>query len=265
MSPRPSTRLEVARRLAGAGFPAAEAEAQQMFGAAGGDPDVLRRWSARRLEGEPLEWIIGCTTFMGHRVRVRRGVYVPRAQTEMLAARAIELLPAEGLAVDLCTGSGAIAMSLQRSRPEARIVASDIDPEAVLSAAENGVEVYQGYLAEPIPADLHGRCDVVVAVAPYVPTEEFDFLPRDVRDHEPRMALDGGPGGLGLVREVVAAAAGLLRANGALIVEIGGAQDGALDPTLREEGFRVEERFVDDDGDLRGIRATSQDRVLLAG
>jgi release factor glutamine methyltransferase len=255
MSTGRSTRHEIAQRLVEAGFPAAETEAREMFEAAGGNHDVLRCWSARRLEGQPLEWIIGYTTFMGHRIRVRRGVYVPRAQTEMLVARAIEILPTEGLAVDLCTGSGAIAVALQRSRPGARILASDIDPEAVLCAAENGVEVYQGHLAEPIAADLHGRFDVVIAVAPYVPTEELDFLPRDVRDHEPRTALDGGPGGLALVREVVAAAAGLLHPKGALIVEIGGAQDRALEPTLQESRFRIEERFVDEDGDLRGIRA----------
>lgn len=259
MPPGRLTSEKITRQLARAGFPAARDEARQLFEAAGGDGDRLGLWVSRRLDGEPLEWIIGHTMFLGQRVHVERGVYVPRTQTEKLAERAIELLPAHGLAADLCTGSGAIAVAMRDSRPGARILATDIDPAAVACAIKNGVEAYEGHLADPIPAELLGRFDVVIAVAPYVPTEELDFLPRDVREHEPRTALDGGPGGLDLVRQVVRAAARLLHPNGSALVEIGGRQDIALGPTLEAAGLSVEGRFVDDDGDLRGIHTLLHD------
>src|ERR1700751_2227609 len=94
-----------ALQLARAGFPAAREEVREMIEAASGDPDIWNCWARRRREGEPLEWLIGFTVFMGHRVRVERGVYVPRPQTELIAGRAVDTLADGGTAADLCTGS----------------------------------------------------------------------------------------------------------------------------------------------------------------
>jgi release factor glutamine methyltransferase len=248
-------REAVASELARAGFPAAREEVRQMIEAAGGDPFIWRGWAARRREGEPLEWLIGFATFMGHRVGVDRGVYVPRPQTELVARRAIDCLPHGGTAADLCTGSGAIAVALRNERPGARVVATDIDTNACRCAANNHVEVYQGHLADPVPADLIGSFDVVVAVVPYVPTDAIAFLPRDVRRYEPRAALDGGQHGITFLEDTVTASSRLLHHGGALVLELGGSQDELLAPLLQAAGFDLVARIVDEEGDLRGIHA----------
>jgi release factor glutamine methyltransferase len=250
-----SERRVLTERLAQAGCVAPDEEADELIEAAAGDGELLRALVARRVTGEPLAWVTGWARFAGHRVFVHPGVYVPRWQSEALVARAIELLPDDGLAVDLCTGSGAIALALRRARPRARVVATDIDPLACRCAAANGVEVYTGHLAEPVPGELRGRGDVVIAVVPYVPTEEFAFLPRDVRDYEPSLALDGGPGGARVLEQAVWASAALLRPGGTTLLELGGHQDRALAGALEAAGFSPPERLEDGDGDLRGIEA----------
>jgi release factor glutamine methyltransferase len=151
-------RRALAERLAAVGCVAPLEEADELLEAARGEDD-LEDLVARRLQGEPLAWVTGAVTFATHRIRVRRGVYVPRAQTEILVERAIELLRPEGVAVDLCTGSGAVAVALRRARPRARIVATDLDPVACDCAGENGVDV-PGPPGRPAPrrAARPGRC-----------------------------------------------------------------------------------------------------------
>jgi release factor glutamine methyltransferase len=233
----------------------AHEEAREMIEAARGDDAVLQCWLNRRLAGEPLAWLTGFVTFAGQAILVDRGVYVPRPQTERLARRAIELLPEPGLAIDLCTGTGALAVALRREHPRARVVGTDIDPNAVRCAAKNGVEVYEGHLADPLPDMLFGEVDVVVAVAPYVPTEDMIFLPRDVRDYEPRRALDGGRNGMVLLEQAVVSGAQLLRVGGSLLLELGGNQDERLAPVLDQAGFSVSAPMHDEEGDLRAIEA----------
>jgi release factor glutamine methyltransferase len=240
-------------QLARAGFPRAREELREMIKASSGDPAVWTCWADRRCDGEPLEWLVGFTVFMGHRIQVDRGVYVPRPQTELVARRAIEALPADGIAADLCTGSGAIAVALRNARPGARVVATDVDGTACRCATGNDVEVYQGHLAEPLPADLMGQMDVVVAVVPYVPSDQIVFLPRDVQKYEPHLALDGGTHGIQLLKQAVSAGYRLLHPGGALLLELGGDQDVRLAPALQEAGFDLVERLVDDEGDLRGV------------
>ena len=252
---RRAQKKALALELTRAGFPAGREEVDEMVEAAGGDPAIWRGWVSRRRDGEPLEWLIGFTVFMGHRVRVDRGIYVPRPQTELIARRAIEALPDGGTAADLCTGSGAVAVALRNARPNARVVATDIDADACRCAANNDVEVYQGHLAEPVPAELTGKFDVVVAVVPYVPTDEIIFLPRDVRQYEPRRALDGGVNGTEMLEQAISASTCLLHAGGSLLVELGGSQDEQLAPALQAAGFDLVERLVDDEGDLRGVHA----------
>jgi release factor glutamine methyltransferase len=249
--------IEVVERLRAAGFVAAEEEAADLIAAAGGDSRLLQTLLSRREFGEPLAWITGSLVFCGHRLHIEPGIFVPRLQSEELAMRASRLLTVSkgGTAADLCTGAGAVAEHLQASVRGARVVGVDNDLKAVVCAARNGVRVVAGDLGAPLRAAT-GRFDVVTAIAPYVPTAQLARLPRDVLEHEPRSALDGGPDGLDVVRRVVADASQLLRRGGWLLVEIGGDQDGALVAELDEHGFGRPATWYDEDGDLRGLSAS---------
>ncbi|HEY2704288.1 MAG TPA: methyltransferase domain-containing protein [Candidatus Dormibacteraeota bacterium] len=243
-------------RLAVAGFIAAAEEAGELLACAAGDAGLLESLVARRLTGEPLAWITGGVVFCGVGVRVDPGVYVPRWQSERLACRAAERLPANGVAIDLCTGSGAIARVLATRHPGARVVGSDLDERAVACAAANGVEAYRGDLFAPLPPTLEGRVDVVVAVVPYVPTPELPLLQRDTFAFESALAYDGGPDGTEVLRRVVAGSVRFLRRGGALLLELGGAQAGALAGDLARLGYADPGVLVDEDGDVRGVEAT---------
>src|SRR4051794_5446613 len=186
----------VVARLRAGGCVDAEAEAAAYLDAAP-DPAMLDAWLTRREDGEPVAWILGTVMFAGERLRLDRGVYVPRRQSEDLARRAAAHLPDGGRALDLCTGAGAIAAHLQRVCPTARVVGVDRDEVAARCARGNGVATMVADLAAPVGGD--GTWDVVTAVAPYVPSGEVRLLPADVQRHEPRAALDGGDDGLDLV------------------------------------------------------------------
>jgi release factor glutamine methyltransferase len=241
----------ICARLAAAGCLLPDHEARELSSHAP-EPETLERWVRRREHGEPLAWIVGSASFCGFRVRVDPGVYVPRPQTEQLAVRAARLLPRDGAATDLCTGSGAIAAHLMRAAPSARVVATDLDRKAVACARNNGVRVIRADLAGPLRS---GVFDVVTGVAPYVPTAQIALLPVDVRRYEPRGALDGGGDGLDSVRRLIADAARLLRPGGWLLTEIGGAQDRATASSLTGGGFTDVASWHDQEGDLRGIAA----------
>lgn len=243
----------MAARLAAAGCVAPEEEAEELVAAAP-DPAALESLLHRRERGEPLAWITGLVRFCGHPVRVDRGVYVPRPQTEELARRAAAALAGSRRrrAVDLCTGTGAVAVHLRESVPGATVAGVDIDGRAVRCARRNGVPAIRANLAAPLGT---GTVDVLTAVAPYVPTASIPLLPADVRDHEPRRALDGGPDGLHVVRRIVTSAARVLAPAGWLLLEIGGAQDQLLAPALDRAGFTSMDSWHDPEGDLRGLSA----------
>lgn len=246
------TRTAVVARLAAAGCIAAEAEADEFLTAAPGATE-LETWLRRREQGEPPAWIVGRTTFCGRPLQVARGVYVPRRQTEELARRAADLLPDHGRAVDLCTGTGAVAAHLKAQVPKATVVGVDIDPRAAACARSNGVAAIVGDLGRPLR--VRNTVDLVTAVAPYVPTEAIDLLPADVQRHEPRRALDGGADGLDLVRRVITASRDLLRDEGWLLIEVGGDQPETLRPVLAAVGFGRVDDWTDVDGERRGIAA----------
>jgi release factor glutamine methyltransferase len=245
--------------LTRAGFLAPTAEAAELAAAADGDEDRLRTMVERRTTGEPLAWITGTTVFCGETILVHPGVYVPRPQTQAMALAALDRLPPGGTAVDLCTGSGTIAAVLARRRPDARILATDVDPVAVACARANGVEAYEGDLDHPLPREVLGQVDVVLGVVPYVPTEALHLLPSDVLAHEPTLALDGGIEGTSLLIRAVEAAAALLRPGGWLLLELGADQDQRVTPTLERLGFTATTSSYDDEGDLRHLRARSPD------
>jgi release factor glutamine methyltransferase len=242
--------------LSRAGFISAEEEADELLARAAGDGEVLESLVARRLTGEPLAWITGRVAFCGLEIRVDPGVYVPRWQSEPLARRAVERLPIKGAAVDVCTGTGAIARTLMVGRPGARVVASDLNERAVACAKANGVEVYLGDLFAPLPRALEGRVDVVVGVLPYVPTPALARLQRDTFTFESALAYDGGPDGTTILRHVLRDAPRFLRRGGALLLELGGGQAALLGDDLGHLGYVDVSVLVDEDGDVRGIEAT---------
>ena len=188
---------------------------------------------------------------------VRPGVYVPRWQSTELAQRAAACLPAQGTAVDLCTGTGALALVLQRARPRARIVATDADPLAVACARANGVDALLGDLFDPFPCDLRGHTDVVVAVPPYVPTGALALLPRDTLGYEDAAHYDGGPSGTDVLERIAAGALVFLRPGGSVLLEIGGDQATSLRPLLEGLGYVGVTTWADEDGDVRGIQAVA--------
>jgi len=249
-------RASLAALLAGAGFVAADEEADELLACAAGDAERLDVLVGRRLAGEPLAWITGVVSFCGSEIRVDHGVYVPRWQTGPLARRAVERLPVTGAAIDVCTGTGAIAKVLAVHRPRAHVVASDLDEGAVACAAANGVEVYYGDLLAPVPTGLEARVDVVVGVVPYVPTSELGLLPRDTFAFESRLSYDGGRDGTDVIRRLLAESPRFLRRGGALLLELGGDQATAIEGDLARLGYYDVEVLHDRDGDVRGIEAT---------
>ncbi len=254
--PIPDDLEALAALLSGAGFVAAEEEAEELHACAAGDVELLDSLVGRRLTGEPLAWITGRVSFCGSEIRVDPGVYVPRWHSEPLARRAVKRLPSNGAAIDLCTGSGAMAKTLIMDHPGARVVASDVDERAVACATANGVEVYRGDLFAPLPRTLEGRVDVVVGVVPYVPTPELPLLQRDTFTFESSLSYDGGRDGTEILRRVLTDSPLFLRRGGALLLELGGEQADALGDDLARLGYVDVTVLVDEDSDVRGIEAT---------
>ncbi|MEV4257945.1 putative protein N(5)-glutamine methyltransferase, partial [Spirillospora sp. NPDC049652] len=188
---------EIAARLRAAGCVFAEEEAELIIAAAP-SPAGLDAMIARRAEGEPLEHVVGFAEFHGLRITVEQGVFVPRRRTEALIREAAALARPGGVAVDLCCGSGALGAALAASVPGLELHAADIDPAAVRCARRNvpAERVHEGDLFDALPGSLRGRVEVLLANVPYVPSGEIGLLPSEAREHEARVALDGGEDGL---------------------------------------------------------------------
>jgi release factor glutamine methyltransferase len=240
-------------RLMRGGFVAAEDEAAELWEAAAGDGARLEELVRRRETGEPLAWITGFVDFCGLRLTMHRDVYVPRWHTELVAERAAARLPDDGLAIDLCTGCGALAATLKARHPGARVVGSDLDPNAVANARANGVEAYEGDLFAPLDV---GPVDVVAAVVPYVPRRALPLLQRDTFRFETALAYDGGEEGLDVLIRVLEEAPARLKPGGALVLEVGGSQAGDLDDEIARLPYEDVAEITDEDGDLRGIELT---------
>jgi release factor glutamine methyltransferase len=197
----------------------------------------------RRVAGLPLEQVLGWAEFCGLRLAVDPGVFVPRRRTEFLVRQAVALAGPHAIVVDLCCGVGAVGAALAASVAGARVHAVDIDPAAVACARRNldgfGVHVYQGDLYDALPPALRGRVDVVVANVPYVPTDEMGLLPAEARAHEPRVALDGGPDGLDVLRRVAAGAPGWLVPGGHLLIETSERQATSAVAAFAASGLRA--------------------------
>lgn len=235
-------------RLRAAGCVFAEDEAALLLEAAG-SADELAALVARRVAGEPLEQVLGWVEFAGLRLVVEPGVFVPRRRTELMAREASRLLTGceAPLAVDLCCGCGAVAAALLDAVVRVDVHAADIDPAAVACARRNlpAHRVHQGDLYDALPATLRGRVDVLAVNTPYVPTAAIATMPPEARDHEPAVALDGGPDGLDVARRVAADALSWLAPGGSVIVETSRAQAPTLTDVFAAHG--LEARVVTDE------------------
>lgn len=181
---------------------------------------------AARLAGTPLEQVLGWAEFHGLRIRVVPGVFVPRLRTTLLVDVALRRLAAAAapapVVLDLCCGSGAAGAAVEHALPGSVVCAADLDPRAVACARTNLADparVFEGDLFAALPGSLRGAFDVILANAPYVPTDEMAFMPQEARDHEPDTALDGGSDGLRLQARVAAEAPEWLAAGGLLVIE----------------------------------------------
>jgi release factor glutamine methyltransferase len=253
--PTGKERTRVLHALALGGCVAPSEEADALFLASSEGVGRIEDLVTRRLSGEPLAWITGSVFFCGVRILVDPGVFVPRPHTQALAQRAVSLLPEDGIATDLCTGSGAVAAVLGSAHPEATVLATDIDPLAVACAGRNGVRALVGDLDEPLPPSLCGCVDVMTAVVPYVPTRELAFLPRDVLANEPRSALDGGPRGTAVLVRAAEVAARWLAPGGSVLLELGGDQAGEVAKASEKVGLSEIRVHRDGDGQDRAIEA----------
>ena len=196
----------------------------------------------QRCAGTPLQHLTGEQAFRRITVTVRPGVFIPRPETEVLVDVALEGLGErqEPVIVDVGTGTGAVALAIADERTGSRVFATDLSPEAVELARENGarlgvsITVLLGDLLEPLPLELRGAVDLVVSNPPYVTADEYHDLPAEVRA-DPRLALVGGTR---LHERLATEAIGWLRRGGALVVEIGAAQG--------PDVAKVVERFFED-------------------
>jgi release factor glutamine methyltransferase len=239
---------DVVRRLRDAGVVFAEEEAALLAGTDSGP--ALDALVARRAAGEPLEPLLGWAAFDGLRVPVDPHVFVPRRRTELLAREAAALARPDSLVLDLCCGSGAVALAVATRVPGVTVHAADVDPAAIANAARTlapvGGTVWTGDLFAALPAGLLGRFAVIAVNAPYVPSERIADMPREARDFEPHVALDGGDDGLDVHRRIAAEVVPWLAPSGAVLIETGRTQAAWTALLLEQAGLSAS--VVSDDG-----------------
>ncbi len=237
-------RLTAALFAGGSVFP--EDELDALAAAASTDAD-LEALVARRVAGEPIEYLVGWAEFAGLRLAVAPGVFVPRYRTEFLAGLAAGRVTSGQRLLDLGCGVGTIAAYLASRVPGVVVTAVDVDPAACDCARANlpgATVLLVGAPGELLP----GPFDLIVANLPYVPSAEVALMPRDARDHERLAALDGGPDGLGPLRLFAPALAGLLAPGGRVLVEVAAdqasvAREILLDAGLARVGVRYDEEI----------------------
>lgn len=199
-----------------------------------------RSMVARRGRREPLQHILGSQEFDGLEFIVTPSVLIPRHDTELLVTTAAEKSPDCGSLLDVGTGSGCIAISLAKRLSAATVTATDISPDALTVARQNArqhsaaVQFLLGSFYQPVA----GRCfDLIVSNPPYIPTADIERLQPEVKNHDPRSALDGGADGLDAYRQLIKDGPEYLNAGGWLLLEAGAGQGGELSRLLYERGF----------------------------
>lgn len=223
-----------------------------------GRTDDYKQLIGQRAAGRPVQYLMGYTEFMGLTFEVDERVLIPRQDTEILVETALGFLRPEHRVLDMCTGSGCIILSLAAMGNLKSGTGADISPGALQVAARNR-DRHQLRQIELVQSDLfkniHGTYDMIVSNPPYIPTAEVDTLMREVREHEPNLALDGSPDGLAFYRRIAVEAGSHLAPGGMLLLEIGWNQAEAVRELLKRAGFcdiRVKK-------DLAGL-----DRVVYA-
>lgn len=206
----------------------------------------IRQLVARRAQREPVAYLTGRREFFSLELEVNRDVLIPRPDTELLVQLTLAALEdhIHPSVVDVGSGSGCVAIAIAANHPTARVVGLDLSPETLVVAKRNalrrGVSDRVGFeqsdLLANLPASAH-PVDAVVANLPYIPSRELEDVMADVRDHEPRLALDGGPDGLAIIRRLIATAPPLLHPKGFLALEAGPAQVPAVADLLAAAGL----------------------------
>ncbi|MEU8822807.1 peptide chain release factor N(5)-glutamine methyltransferase [Streptomyces sp. NPDC048636] len=246
---------QATQRLADAGVPSPRFDAEELaafvhgvkrgelHGVADADFDA-RYWEAvaRREAREPLQHITGRTFFRYLELQVGPGVFVPRPETESVVGWAIDAVRAmdvvEPLIVDLCTGSGAIALALAQEVPRSRVHAVELDEGALQWARKNvegsRVVLQQGDALTALP-ELDGQVDLVISNPPYIPLTEWEYVAPEARDHDPQLALFSGEDGLDVIRGLERTAHRLLRPGGVVVIEHADTQGGQVPWIFTEE------------------------------
>lgn len=230
----------------------------------GDEIDCYRRLVHRRLDAEPIAYLIGRKPFWSLVLDVDRRVLIPRPETELLVEEVLKILASSGNVtpdiIDVGTGSGAIGLALAASLPRARLTATDLSPDALAVARGNAEKAGLAHRIAFVAADMlepvRGTFDIVVSNPPYIAAEDYDSLPRGVRDFEPRTALWGGPKGLSFYETLVREGGRVLRPGGWLCLETGSDQAQAVAGMLNRSGAFDEVRCRKD---LAGF-----DRAVLA-
>ena len=218
--------------------------------------------AVRRTRGEPIQYLIGCVPFCGLTIYVGSGVLIPRPETELLVDEVIRQMQSKATPslafLDLCTGSGCIALSIARHFPDAIVYGVDASEAAMVYATQNALanDVHNvcfklGDLFAPVNT-LHFDC--IVSNPPYVRHDEIKTLQREIREHEPIPALDGGRDGLDFYRRIFRDAQAYLKDNGIIMVEIGFGQSAAIRELALSAGF-TQLHFIKDFAGLERIMA----------
>jgi release factor glutamine methyltransferase len=264
----PSARLEAQVLLAHVlNCPRIELVARSDEVASDEDRGRFRELIKRRVDGWPVAYLTGVKEFYLLKFEVSPAVLIPRPETETLVLEALRLLKPlrEPTVLDLGTGSGCIAVSIAHQKKDARVTAVDVSPDA-LDVARRNAETHgvadrmtfrQGDLFDPLPEGA--TFDLVVSNPPYVTPAELATLAPDVRDHEPRLALDGGPDGLAFYRRIASGIGPFLKPGGWVLVEIGATQEDAVRGLFAERPeLDLGKTLKDDHGLPRVVTARKQ-------
>ena len=211
------------------------------------DPSSVEAQLARRYAGEPLQYIRGRTEFYSREFLVDDRVLIPRPETELLVEAALERAPRGGRVLDIGTGSGCVAITIERERPDLRVATVDRSVDALAVASRNRERLSSRAIlaASDVLSGVRGAFDVIVSNPPYVPLAEYEQLAVEVRIHEPRMALTSGASGLEIIQRILDEAPPHLRDGGRVILEVGYGQEQALRELAAAGRWTVEDFLPD--------------------
>ncbi len=220
------------------------------------DFEHYKNYITRLINGEPIQYIIGKQEFMGIEFNVNKDVLIPQPDTEILVEETIKIAKEynKPKVLDLCTGSGAIAVSIKKYVPEAEVFASDISIKALQLAKINNIDNNINFIESNLFENINNEFDIIVSNPPYIRTEEIKSLSKEVQN-EPLTALDGGQDGLDFYRDIIKQAHNYLKSNGKLCLEIGDEQKDAITQILKSNFNYTNIKYYKD---LQG-----KDRVII--